>query len=459
MSRTQPQTKRRIHASIKARMSRSGPFPINRLPDHVLANIFLIANHRNHSFGVPPFPYVVSFVCPLWRRVALSTPRLWDFISLSPRIERLSTHLMRSRNVPIDVSINLDDVDFGANDLEQNLELLMNHWSRIRNLQIILSEPDDAELVLDALNDKTKATSKCILEDVCVSLIGDIDNSQYGGYENVELDLLLPISQRLRRIELRGANLFPMRYRSTTTLLLLQELNIQGAPFMPLSDGLFRLLELMPNLTVLSLTDCNLGYDESTATRTILLSKIDSLSLYDVNGAKSLNVLLRKLDMPNLRSFTFATGLVFNLGAKMDWDAVSRYHKLEKLHLGGYLGGDIDQVLSCLDKLDKLRELQLFRSDEFHGHDMIIKKLARKLSSTSCCPRLEDLYIVFELDRKSLEALDGVKSARPLLKIDAMLGDDPDYDTDCYGSSGYGLAGGYGAKGYDSDDYISDYSG
>ncbi|KZV83984.1 hypothetical protein EXIGLDRAFT_842555 [Exidia glandulosa HHB12029] len=98
-------------------VSRGLLHPIRRLPDELLAMIFTWRPiFFSISRPVPCLPFVLAAVCRRWRRVALSTPVLWDTLSCSIKDFRdieaersyasyLRYYLVRSSNIPLSISV------------------------------------------------------------------------------------------------------------------------------------------------------------------------------------------------------------------------------------------------------------------------------------------------------------------------------------------------------------------
>ncbi|KDQ15875.1 hypothetical protein BOTBODRAFT_31333 [Botryobasidium botryosum FD-172 SS1] len=90
---------------------RNGFAPVHRLPIELLARIFEFATTgSNHSNGTlfRDVGMVISWVCKVWRGVALHTPTLWTNIDALSAVHT-SIFLERSKGAPLDVTI-----DFGA---------------------------------------------------------------------------------------------------------------------------------------------------------------------------------------------------------------------------------------------------------------------------------------------------------------------------------------------------------
>ena len=70
-----------LRRSFDKRGSSMGGHPWQRLPNELLARIFIQARDLHpwdYEGGRNPIPNVVSSVCRPWRSVANATPRLWS---------------------------------------------------------------------------------------------------------------------------------------------------------------------------------------------------------------------------------------------------------------------------------------------------------------------------------------------------------------------------------------------
>jgi hypothetical protein len=151
-------------------------------------------------------------------------------------------------------------------------------------------------------------------------------------------------------------------------LLALRTLDINKAPIIDLLDGLFPLLDLMPNLLDLALHSSRLRYNPSGSVaprsgHSIFLSQLEILFLCDVSGA--LNIVLRTLAMPNLQSFTFIAQSGPDREMSIDWSAVFHSRSLKTLVLEGVPPVVLHALFSQTDKLDNLEEFDLFPDDPF----------------------------------------------------------------------------------------------
>ncbi|KIM85837.1 hypothetical protein PILCRDRAFT_817078 [Piloderma croceum F 1598] len=89
--------------------------PIRRMPPEMLCEMFMhCLVDGSNSFDVTRAPLHLTFVCSKWRRVAISTPRLWSYISLDyapSTMELLQTWLLRSGSSPLTLVFESEEDD------------------------------------------------------------------------------------------------------------------------------------------------------------------------------------------------------------------------------------------------------------------------------------------------------------------------------------------------------------
>ena len=82
----------------------------------------------------------LSHVFHYWRAIALGTPDLWSSIAVDGRgPDRMRDWLARSGQGPLEIAVGTTDEDDGLNRLDE-YALVMNEFSRIRKLDVVLSE-------------------------------------------------------------------------------------------------------------------------------------------------------------------------------------------------------------------------------------------------------------------------------------------------------------------------------
>ncbi|KAI5995048.1 hypothetical protein EDD15DRAFT_2365955 [Pisolithus albus] len=124
--------------------------PINRLPNELLAQIFLLIRHEREK---------LACVSRRWRDLIFDTSSIWKEIILScyegfP--DFLELHLERSRQTPLTVTLDSNQ--------QPELDIVLLHTNRIRVLRIF----GDAEHIIDRLASFTLPALEFLLVDVHV---------------------------------------------------------------------------------------------------------------------------------------------------------------------------------------------------------------------------------------------------------------------------------------------------
>lgn len=112
---------------------------------------------RNDSF---PFEILCSHISKRWRQVVIHTPSLWSIVHLHrcPRGKLLEMILERGRDVLIDVTFDLRpyklaDGHYITPTLYPNLEKLIEHLGRVRNLSFLHTPAPERMLIMERLRD------------------------------------------------------------------------------------------------------------------------------------------------------------------------------------------------------------------------------------------------------------------------------------------------------------------
>ncbi|KAG9118276.1 hypothetical protein FRC07_007288 [Ceratobasidium sp. 392] len=442
--------------------------PIERVPDYLISEIFvLVCNYweaisswrksRTH------LPSTLASVSRRWRAIALSTSRIWNFIDISLHAEHVVTRLARNRGLPIDVALHLVEHDHPNTEaLRKSLHILERgeNWTRIRNLDLtVVQNSDDKQvsavgtLVLDTLNNATDANFSNNIENITVLVLEQ--NFHWIACNDEELFLCLPHSPNLHSVRLDKVGLALMQPGHESPLPRLQRLELTRVSI-GLSDLFVPLLNLAPNLEMLSLDTCWFWQEPSLPTvpdRSILMVGLKRVTLYIVErGAIELSIALQALNMPNLQSLVITSTVVpdhCNLGFPIDWRFISYCHALEFLGLHCFGCSNFEGFLPHLHKLGNLKELELSAHELTDDPQEFIEQLTQTLTDAMCCPMLNDLCINFDVDAETVQVLEGLERIRPHLHVD--VDSDPlDYE--------YREDGTYGwdTDSDDDEDYVTE---
>lgn len=126
--------------------------PIARLPSEVLSLVFLNCLPHAPTFSPKSAPLLLTHVCSSWRALALSTPALWDTLTipapeatgfLATDIRLVEVFLRRSgtRRLNIDLGIAAGEIPWQRSEHHQNrlIEALIPHAWRIKTLENVTS--------------------------------------------------------------------------------------------------------------------------------------------------------------------------------------------------------------------------------------------------------------------------------------------------------------------------------
>ncbi|KZW01916.1 hypothetical protein EXIGLDRAFT_638108 [Exidia glandulosa HHB12029] len=236
---------RKDHLLDSLRLARGLLHPLRRLPDDVLANIFLV--HLSTVVGRQRrIPFVLAGVCRRWRRVALDTSALWCTLDLAlDDVEKKPTEwtvyadclLQRSKNHRLSLSLEL----YSANPSPERLrsvKKLTAHRRRWHDVTITCHDIDQTQS-LGYLPYLLQGSAP-ILESLSLAIV---DND--GSYPPIAIKLVAPrlYSLELLSTHIDWARCYKMSSLSKSTLY-----------FRPMtSQSLTAMSSVMPNLRTLDL--------------------------------------------------------------------------------------------------------------------------------------------------------------------------------------------------------------
>ncbi|KAI0923886.1 hypothetical protein AcV5_009302 [Taiwanofungus camphoratus] len=109
--------------------------PIARVPDDVMHSIFHLAAYEQFVAGAFAMPIcvLVSHICRYWREIALASPQLWTFLSLTvtSNILMLDKLLERSKDALLSVRLTgFDSLEESGENHLRMVRVLSNHVGR-----------------------------------------------------------------------------------------------------------------------------------------------------------------------------------------------------------------------------------------------------------------------------------------------------------------------------------------
>ncbi|KAJ7181512.1 hypothetical protein C8R43DRAFT_969406 [Mycena crocata] len=132
--------------------------PVRRLPEDILRSIFVacLPSTRNPALSGSESPLLLSQICSFWRKIALSTPRLWASIhivvpnqtKLTQLRNQVGQWLNRSGIVPLSISMVFSQACEADCDISPLLSALVAVSRRWKDVQIALPNHDPSSPLL-----------------------------------------------------------------------------------------------------------------------------------------------------------------------------------------------------------------------------------------------------------------------------------------------------------------------
>ncbi|KIM81226.1 hypothetical protein PILCRDRAFT_821679 [Piloderma croceum F 1598] len=127
---------KRNSTSLRLRKLKAMASPIRRIPVEVIAHIFCCSLPDKPDLRVSRSPLVLGRVCGDWRKIALSTPRLWSSLHLEFWLKRstpftiiaIETWFSRSHDCPLTLAVHGTDL---APPLAQCLAKFSERWQHL----------------------------------------------------------------------------------------------------------------------------------------------------------------------------------------------------------------------------------------------------------------------------------------------------------------------------------------
>lgn len=184
----------------------------SRLPDEVLARVFVELNLSYHSDqlqwrSVDRYQWItVCQVCSHWRSVALSTQRLWRDITVTRSMDWMRSMLARSHHALLHVQVGV------TNALVEPTRLILRELARIEELVIgVSAETFD---ILSAMDAPAPLLRSLTIEALC-------QRTPRPGLQLPPLQVLAYSVAKLEQFNLLNCHLpwsFPVRSTSSTSL-------------------------------------------------------------------------------------------------------------------------------------------------------------------------------------------------------------------------------------------------
>ncbi|KAG5642427.1 hypothetical protein DXG03_002801 [Asterophora parasitica] len=279
--------------------------PVSKLPDELIADIFL----RCHGTRVvmspramgKPFEVSASHVSSHWRRVVLSTPLLWNAISLdiglktrTRALQRLSANLTRSGQCYLDISLHITT----SHNIPEILSYLTPHAARWHRVSIAITSGSVEDIYAPFYDVVTPALIHLSLR---IGNPEDDADSPRTEYSATCPSVLAQCSPLLKFVRIAGkvvGNLAP-------PLSAVQTLHVDAWPKNIMALSQFRaMFDSLPCLSNLSLTGLSIQLPRNPldASEPILLPILRSLRIR--GNSTPCHRLLALLSLPSLESLS-----------------------------------------------------------------------------------------------------------------------------------------------------------
>ncbi|KAJ3791283.1 hypothetical protein GGU11DRAFT_672846 [Lentinula aff. detonsa] len=280
--------------------------PIHRLPNELLASIFVIGVLEMADESPVMVP-TLMLVCHYWEEVVLDTPVLWSKISVSPHdsLEKARRKLSRSKSCPLDISISfgprLEHLNTVTEKIIHAMDLFRPALWRTRSFSLSVPTRPQAHAALARCQEDAP---------LLVSLVIQIYRFQDDHYSSPPLPLFRGHTPRLRSCSLTSFN-FDWDTRLVSRLRVLK-LGGYFNGFVPSPSTLLGILRLCPELEEFALrnmsdVDSDYCYPISfqeidlPTTSKIRLPRLSRISLY-CSGNVFTRQIMNQITFPNLES-------------------------------------------------------------------------------------------------------------------------------------------------------------
>jgi hypothetical protein len=397
--------------------------PINRFPAEVLARIFALGKHLELNFSPR-----MTWVAQRWRKVALSTPGLWNTIPLTG-VARVSTYLERSGLMSLDIQADLRTYRVNIFEISRCMQVLESHRLRWRSVQILLEDHDQSQPILRQLEgictDIQQQTRSGSLESIYFGIArpNDIVSSCHSSILNI------PPIPSLRVVEQLAVDLFYSPSHDPTSFKRLSRLSLGGVHNMHLESHFFNALYAMPNLSELILDQCDFIMSILVNNPApIDLKKLASIQL-SLMPDEVVNLILARLHAPSLRRFELLSHELDGPSQILNWEIIrGKYTGLSVLRLSGVTSYATRFLLQWLAELSQLTVLSVIFRERLsprnaeRSSEQVLRKLAD--IKNHCCTKLHTLEVGV-LAPSGVVALRAMLGSRPQLrsgKVSIVLG-------------------------------------
>ncbi|KAJ7472633.1 hypothetical protein FB451DRAFT_1367550 [Mycena latifolia] len=280
--------------------------PARRLPEDVVAEIFTAAlpSDRNAVMSGAESPLLLCHVCRAWRRLALSTPRLWATLHIvAPGTpselleidERINTWLSRSGSLPLSISV-VPSRTAGLNfdlDISKLLGTLIHFSSRWNHLHLSLtSQPSFEPLATLAVKDVP------MLRSLVLDSFSSWDSPTAIGSDTMSF-----MSTNLLRLSLRQPYFldFPVRWNKLRHLSIGYNADTRRGTSPPPAAGVLAILRQCPDLET-----CTAAIRREVPNPVEAPCHMEQLRQLCVLDWNSVPEFFRALVLPNLRSLEYS---------------------------------------------------------------------------------------------------------------------------------------------------------
>lgn len=385
--------------------------PINRLPNEVLAHIFVLGVKAEEEARLraeeeddadelddevtaekddSPFLKAVTLVCRHWRDLALRTGALWTYINFTSdrpiTIAKVQTRLERSRHSLLDVNVDFNAVSLNEDIPEEVDAILRAHAHRCASLSIFSRKISDLPRVLSCFADSELPLSLKSLS--LIDLDGDGSPRTTSGAAEGPLNVAL---HAIRRLCLHGVGLPSWSSPAFTNLIYLKLALILDPFYQPTIAQFMAVLHSSPHLDTLFLEKFGLRsgavHDKThngsngPCNPFLSVSNLRVLKLHKMVSTK-IEMILSRISTPKLDIISVVRGNNFKPddveddgeGAIEHWnddivfkqlcELLEREHagfppcKPTQLSLGEFLWDIADPITSLFQRLPNLEKLR-----------------------------------------------------------------------------------------------------